>query len=813
MKAAAGYLNCKLFKITMNMDSLPRTPVNKSPVKHQIASEMDALSQDSSGDFKVHPHGLSNRKRLLHERETSPMGVDMSLDCIVRTNHSNNLDNVSESDTKDVLDNIDINKMFGDTRESNNHSKYENNQDPVLKLNHSPIKVDISSPIRLTAENVGNQGSDEPVYKRPKLELDFAPNLQKPSNMCNEALTSPVAIEMIETKSNTNKFEQQQDERTTLEIQEAIIESVNSPDYEYSSIDNRQRNVTETPKRDNSDDTPDLHKLTPLYSSGSMSNELHYEYIEPETKEKLEQEHDSFKIVTSRNEDLVDQLHILNKKVNRYLSNYESSEYKLKLLNADYSALSEKYENEIEIANEEVTKMHEERSKLKERAEKLKKRLSETKDEVQMLNQNQRILQDKYDAVSKETDKWRSSYEEIKNKYRSVEDDSNSKLSKIESLSMELESLNSKIIEYENQEAEFIKERNSSEKIYNDTKEQLFVKSKELNALQDTLDRTISEQQGNNGNLLKQVEELLIAKSELEINLEEQTTEYSKEKQSLREQLNTTEYQVTESKKSLFSADEKIILLQTQLTEKSQNLSSLNKEYEESNDHAEINKAEVEQLNTDINYLKESETRLKKTIINLEANIEEWSTKYQTQTVEFEKTSLELESLQLKSNNIESEHLAELEQLHENLSSLQHSFRENTDLISNLKKENSALLNDKEVLAENNTNSNESSDKNEKEIASLKKKIEEWKEKLQSKEQDTNKRLKLLAEDLYVQYSSKHEQKVKLLKKGYDSKYESKLDQLSLQNQGLVQEIEQIKHQLSSERKEKQTLLELLDKK
>ena len=64
---------------------------------------------------------------------------------------------------------------------------------------------------------------------------------------------------------------------------------------------------------------------------------------------------------------------------------------------------------------------------------------------------------------------------------------------------------------------------------------------------------------------------------------------------------------------------------------------------------------------------------------------------------------------------------------------------------------------------------------------------------------------------MYIQYSSKHEQKVKLLKKGYENKYQNKFDQLNLENKTLSEEIEQLNKQLSSEKEEKQELLKLLE--
>ena len=73
--------------------------------------------------------------------------------------------------------------------------------------------------------------------------------------------------------------------------------------------------------------------------------------------------------------------------------------------------------------------------------------------------------------------------------------------------------------------------------------------------------------------------------------------------------------------------------------------------------------------------------------------------------------------------------------------------------------------------------------------------------------------MQLLAEDLYIQYSSKHEQKVKMLKKGYETKYQDLLDKLTLENTALHDEVEQLQKVINTEREEKQALVKSLDTK
>lgn len=165
-----------------------------------------------------------------------------------------------------------------------------------------------------------------------------------------------------------------------------------------------------------------------------------------------------------------------------------------------------------------------------------------------------------------------------------------------------------------------------------------------------------------------------------------------------------------------------------------------------------------------------------------------------------------------------------MEDLHESMSSLQSALKDNSDLVHTLKIENETLKSDlsrneqmlKTATLEKDNKivsiETEGTDK-EQTIISLKKQLDEWKQKYDSKENETNKRLKLLAEDLYIQYSSKHEQKVKLLKKGYESKYQGEISRLETQHMGLTQEVEQLTKQLEAEREEKRNLLNMLENK
>ncbi|CDO95240.1 unnamed protein product [Kluyveromyces dobzhanskii CBS 2104] len=189
---------------------------------------------------------------------------------------------------------------------------------------------------------------------------------------------------------------------------------------------------------------------------------------------------------------------------------------------------------------------------------------------------------------------------------------------------------------------------------------------------------------------------------------------------------------------------------------------------------------------------------------------------------ELEQTKRELESLKSKNVNVESEHLAELEKLHANMLLMETNLKENVktivDLNSTIKELEGKLRSselDNNNLKTRLTNAeatrNTLSTTDNSETDELRAKIKELEETVANADTETNKKLQLLAEDLYIQYSSKHEQKVKMLKKGYETKYKDLLDNLTVENNALHDEVDQLQKTVETERAEKQDLIKSLE--
>lgn len=816
------------------MDGLPTTPVQKTPVRGSPNTLRSVVGHGVQ--LKVHPHGLSSKKKLEQSysysnsplsKEATSQSSEISLDGTKRSHqsHLGITDKPTSQWSKNALDRMDINKMFsGETEGTEAVSEFGCKAESVLKVNHSPIKVELSSPSKLENDiddadgdyNESNTKSkhEGPSPKRLKLQIDSVPNLAQPDSNSDEAdngdsAASPDAIEMIETNSSPMKdvrdlMEDNLKNRELLELREsAEVEA----DYGYQINSEASMQLEEQKHISN------LHTLTPVYNGNSSEGKLSYSLSR--VKEEILEKYDSFQMVSKRNEELVDQIHFLNKKLNEMMRNSEVKLFHYKNIKIDFESLSRNYNNELNELQEKLHHVVQERDKLRERIAKVKQKYDETRDEVNMSNQNQSILQKKYETATKETDIWKNNCGELEEDYLQMKDLVTRTKRDYESLKSKIEEKTSRLLALENSNIECKNENQKLEEEAEDLQHQLQMKNDEIAKLQTHLKEAISVQRGSSDEVMKQLEDLTTVKCDLEIQLQSLQKELAQEREAMKGKISTAEKQLNDALHELGESKERRDSLQNLLDEKIEQNANLQKDYEGASDDAEIRKAEVTELNFAVEDLKNVKSNLEATVSRLEDEMKKWQGMYKEQTISYEKVSLELESLCLKNSNIEAEHLAELEQLHENLSSLQDTLRINSEVINQLQNENQSLKDDKNALQDKDQGKLQEIPKTNDDnlISSLNKQIEEWREKFHNKEQESNSSLKLLAEDLYIQYSSKHEQKVKLLKKGYEVKYKGKLDNLYLQNEGLTQEIDQLKNQLTSERKEKQKLIEMLESK
>ncbi|AJU08762.1 BMC_2a_G0051030.mRNA.1.CDS.1 [Saccharomyces cerevisiae] len=781
-------------------------------------SEPDSsFNSPGSSQFVIHPH------EPLEKEKDEKQDLDRSID-YGRSSALNNKNNANP------LENIDINKMFDDKKSdsgTNDDKGGASTSDKhVLALNYSPIRVEMNSSEKRSDKNVDVDENDKEsshINKKLKLQLESVPDLKQSStkdiiNDKEEIMSSPMAIDMIETNISPNKFiindgVERNDSfninTDTLKLENDINEKQQEEDFIKSNsnnvvnIDNAYKE-----KEDEENDITNSHinRLTPLYETSareSNSNEEGRNGYDDDNQ--LDIRHDNFQIVAKRNEELTDQIYHLNQMLNSLISKNESLSFQYEKLNKNHQLL-------IDSTNEKLDKLNTERESDIAKVEKFKKRIKELNTEIKVLNSNQKILQEKFDASITEVNHIKGEHENTVNTLQQNEKILNDKNVELENMKAELKGNNDKLSEYETT----LNDLNSRIVQLNDKIEStdIVLKSKEneLDNLKLSLKETLSiSKDFNDSDLIAQINELISTKNNLQQKMDDLNNLNDDNLKVVQDKLIKNEETLKLKEAEIDSLNSEMDELKKQITTKDDEFKMWQSKYETVEDEAKIRNAEVTELNGDIEDLKESKLHLEETITELENKVHKLENECELEKQKFEKTSLELESLQLKNSNIQAEHIKELENLHENLISLQNELKISSDRITTLTKENEVLMEQNNNNNNSVTLSNDQKDRDDEKIKSLGKQVQDWKEKYEAKEKDTNKRLKLLAEDLYIQYSSKHEQKVKLLKKGYENKYQNKFDQLNLENKTLSEEIEQLNKQLSSEREEKQELLKLLE--
>lgn len=190
-----------------------------------------------------------------------------------------------------------------------------------------------------------------------------------------------------------------------------------------------------------------------------------------------------------------------------------------------------------------------------------------------------------------------------------------------------------------------------------------------------------------------------------------------------------------------------------------------------------------------------------------------------------EKKDKEIHGMREDIQKQETDHLTELEAFHAELSNVQSMVSNKSNELFKLKDEKEQIQRKYDLLKYEHDTMKEEVGDNERRISTLKSKLHEYKEHAHNLEnlvktledekaeleKDTDKRLQQLAEDLYIQYSKKHEQKVQVLKKGYEGKWQAKVFKAELESERLRSEVEGLRAQLEGEKMEKNEIIKLWD--
>ncbi|ODV84776.1 hypothetical protein CANARDRAFT_208093 [[Candida] arabinofermentans NRRL YB-2248] len=253
---------------------------------------------------------------------------------------------------------------------------------------------------------------------------------------------------------------------------------------------------------------------------------------------------------------------------------------------------------------------------------------------------------------------------------------------------------------------------------------------------------------------------------------------------------------------------------------------SVNKSTELENQLNELH-SKIDSLLKEINNLKESEKYSKELIESLQR---------EQSDLELEKHDIELEKQELQEEvDTQREMMDRMQaQLSEHRMSLDSADRhlkaellKKQESIDSLNNEISYLKQSLEESAKNHEakiaefstlldTKNEKLTESTNQISTLKQKIstlenelEQCTVKIEESDKKLEEQLEKLAQDLYVQYSAKHEQKVAILKKGYEMKWVNKCKKLSKENEQMRLELENYKKKLETENNEKKKLVSL----
>ncbi|SCW03444.1 LAFE_0G10550g1_1 [Lachancea fermentati] len=713
---------------------------------------------------------------------------------------------------------------------------------------HPLIKLDTNSLID------GHDNKDEPEdlvteiqNEQQHLDVKLTPQSVKETTSIGTN-TSPAVIEMVDSNHDENGFGGQNED--LLEIQEELSEAIssavretdegNNQDVSYEeqhsiSVSEPTKSIMHINRNDTEEDgnlittkkrkvTPDLavetkfsncEQMTPVINSLESERTDVFQHLQEVFHKELKNYE---QYINSKNEQL-EEYRKLASKTNEKLRVFNESldEQKLK-----YSNLLEEFEvfkatqatRDLQLKHQKshVEKLSLEKTNLEEKASKFKARLSETRNEVKMLNQNSRILQEKFQSQIEENESLKKEVNDLKQKsqqlqYRLNEISKNDTMlkEKLEDLQKDYTTLN-----------EENRDLNEECKHKNEELSRLRTALEEKDAVAAELQANIrifqDARQQSSKYLEERVEELTNDKQKLIEDLDK-SKEYENKFKENDQKLRGTLDEITILNNRMDSLQNEIFRLQKEKDEVKEKLEASQQTVESVNDQLAIKSAEVVELTHDIEELKQAKSYIEDSIKARENTVLEWKTKYDEKCDENKRLSVELESVQFKNTNIEAEHLADLEQLHQEMTSLKDNLKVSSDQIKSLSDEKHILteriveMTAKEQALQGQLMEVGSSAPEE----NLHKKIEELQQKIQQNEAETNQKLQLLAEDLYIQYSSKHEQKVKMLKRGYESKYQEKMEKLELESAGLKDELALLKNQLQAERNEKQELLKLLN--
>ena len=709
--------------------------------------------------------------------------------------HDTDLQEHDEIQTKTALEQLDMNKMF----------KVNSNK---FLLKHSPLKIDSLPPDKSSEQN-NDPEDDEQSQPRKRLKIEPVPNLdendnskERPSTATNQLSTTPMAIDILSCSN--------------IHTSPNSSENITSTGTENPQTRNDSENL--------SDSFSSSHRLSPVrvIHPGNGDN----------NKPNIDSSHINGEIlmVATRNNELIDEIHRTHMRINTLMKEYDQ-------LNAKYSEQVSRVKIFTQ-ENEELAKRLEDSYQKNElnvqNNQKLMSELAKIKDEMNMANSNQNLLQNKFDSVCKEVDRWRDENDTLLKSKTELERQFSIANEKLAKLSEEKLDIESKFNDLGNEKGLLQNALDETTQQLENARKEVIVRDQQIVELNAKLDEYLDSERGNSEDTVQLINNLTDEKNRLERELQDIVLSKDSELKTLSNELSELKSSLTALHSNLDTLSVERDALKTELDKRDNELSILNRLFDEANDESKVRYAEVRELKEKLETLKEEKESVDVLNEELQSELNEGKKQLEEQKRNFQRASLELDGVQDRSSAAEEEHKKELEKLRKVIASLEGTLETSQESTERLREENKSLqqqLAEKEkgsdqpmevALAEGQQANNEELQRlresfdvqareQGEEIKSLQNQLLVLREKLEQKDKDANKRLKLLAEDLYHQYSSKHEQKVRNLKKSYEKRYKLEIDKLTVERDGFKEEIERLKKLLSSEREEKKELLRSME--
>ncbi|SCV03787.1 LAME_0H13212g1_1 [Lachancea meyersii CBS 8951] len=647
--------------------------------------------------------------------------------------------------------------------------------------------------------------------------------------------SSPAVIEMLDRDAN-GLVESKVPDEALEDAQEDISEAITSAvrEISHSDMSNHEngnqtslfRNLLSPARRV----SPEKHPLTPIDAHHTGLSNLDSltplkSYVQGSEEGILQALQSRFRQELTRYEH---HLRAKNQQTDEYRKETISSLEKIKkldesldeqklafsvlwgeheVLKASQAAKEAKWEGQTE----DLERVSDEKSRLEERVSKLKLKLSEVRNEIKMLHQNSQILQEKFQLQIQDNDSLKKQLEvceerESKLQYRLEKLQSERDELRVQKDHQDIEMMTLKTAMTEHElESRTLQQRIAHlENLLRERENACRELQSTVESFEDTKRQSTTELENRVTDLLSDIKGLkaeLEAVNKLKVDLDES-----------RERLRASEGELASASESMRTLRESEIALEKRSLELEEQLTQHKQRLESVTDQMAIKSAELEELQHDLEELRQTKSHLEEFVKIRDAAVEDWKAKYDSKCAENNKLAVEIESYQFRNGNLESEHLVELEQLHQQMTSLQDTLRARSEQIAQLENEKSELQSQLSEDAAKHAQANDGALSESPALSELKAQVESLRQQLQEKDADTSKRLQLLAEDLYIQYSSKHEQKVKMLKKGYETNYQDKIERMALENTGLRDELHQLNNMLKTERDDKQRLVQLLNK-